>query len=584
MSAIAHRATRAAATDVDRDSAKYRRRWWTLGILSLSLLIIGLDNTVLNVAIPTLQREFGASASELQWMVDSYVVVFAGLLLTLGALGDRFGRAKALQVGLVIFGASSLYAAYTSSAGMLIAARAVMGIGGALIMPATLSILTDVFPREERGKAIAIWSGVAGIGIGLGPLLGGLLLEWFWWGSVFLINVPIAVIALVAGWRLVPESRDPEQGRLDIPGALLSVSAISLLVYAIIEASDRGWLAPLTLAAFAGSAVLVPAFFWWERRTAHPMLDLAFFRHPRFSLGAGAIGLTFFALFGTIFALTQYLQFVRGYSALEAGVRLIPLALGVAIGASRSDHLVRRIGTTRVVTGGMLLVAVALTTLALWGVDTPYWIIGTTVFFLALGMGNVMAPATDAVMGAVPEAKAGVGSAMNDVVRQVAGAFGVAIIGSVMNTVYGNRVEDATAGLPSQAADPAQDSVGAALAVAGQVGGAAGETLATAARGAFVDVMGLAALLAAGVVLVGAVVIARWLPAHHLARAEATGARGAAPDARPDLATGEAAIPAGVLTANLGSGEGLGVYRIAAPDGELVGMGMDGAGAGPPRP
>src|SRR5688572_30773203 len=222
-----------APPDVDRTSLKYRRRWWTLGVLSLSLLIIGLDNTILNVAIPTLQQEFDASSSQLQWMVDSYVVVFAGLLLTLGALGDRFGRGKALQAGLAIFGLASLWAAYAGSAEMLIAARAVMGIGGALIMPATLSILTDVFPREERGKAIAIWSGVAGIGIGLGPLLGGLLLEWFWWGSVFLINVPIAVAALVLGWWLVPDSRDPHPAAIDVPGALLSVSWISLLVYAI---------------------------------------------------------------------------------------------------------------------------------------------------------------------------------------------------------------------------------------------------------------------------------------------------------------------------------------------------------------
>jgi MFS transporter, DHA2 family, multidrug resistance protein len=510
--------------DVDRTSLKYRRRWWTLGVLSLSLLIIGLDNTVLNVAIPTLQRKFDASASQLQWMVDSYVVVFAGLLLSLGALGDRFGRGRALQAGLVVFGLSSLWAAYAGSADMLIAARAVMGIGGALIMPATLSILTDVFPREERGKAIAIWSGVAGIGIGLGPLLGGLLLEWFWWGSVFLINVPIAVAALALGWWLVPDSRDPHPVALDVPGALLSVSWVSLLVYAIIEAPNHGWGDPLTLAAFAGAAVLAAAFFWWEARTDHPMLELGFFRNLRFSLGAGAIGLTFFALFGTIFAFTQYLQFVHGYTPLEAGVRLIPLAFGIMIGAGRSNHLVQRIGTTKVVVGGMLIVATVLASFSLWGVETPYWIMGTTLFFLALGMGNVMAPATDAVMGAVPEAKAGVGSAMNDVVRQVAGAFGVAIIGSIMNTVYAGKMEDPTVGLPPQAAEPARDSVGAAIGVAGQLGGAAGEALAAAARAAFVDAMGIAALTAAGVALVGAALVARWLPPHHLPVEDASSA------------------------------------------------------------
>jgi EmrB/QacA subfamily drug resistance transporter len=498
----------------DRSSLKYKRRWWTLAVLSLSLVIIGLDNTVLNVALPSLQREFSASSSQLQWMVDSYVVVFAGLLLTMGALGDRFGRAKALQAGLVIFGGASLWAAYATSAEMLIAARAVMGIGGALIMPATLSILIDVFPREERGRAIAIWSGVAGIGIGLGPIVAGLLLEWFWWGSVFLINVPIAVLALGAGWVLVPDSRDPEHSALDVVGAVLSISAISLLVYAIIEAPNHGWTDPLTLALFGGAAVLIAAFVGWELRTAHPMLDFAFFRNRRFSLGSTAIGLTFFALFGTIFAFTQYLQFVQGYTPLEAGVRLIPLSLGIAIGAGRSDHLVRRLGTTRVVAGGMSLVAAVLGSFALLEIDTPYWIVGTLVFLLAVGMGNVMAPSTASVMGAVPEAKAGVGSAMNDVVRQVAGALGVAIIGSIMNTVYRDQMEGKTTGLPGPAADAASDSVGAALQIASRVGDPVGDMLATSARLVFVDAMGVAALVGAAVLLTGVAMVLRWLPAH----------------------------------------------------------------------
>jgi len=505
----------------------HARRWWTLAVLALSLIIIGLDNTVLNVALPSLQREFDASSSQLQWMVDSYVVIFAGLLLTLGALGDRFGRGKALQAGLVIFGGSSLWAAYANSADALIAARGVMGIGGALIMPATLSILIDVFPREERGRAIAIWSGVAGIGIGLGPLVAGLLLEWFWWGRVFLINVPIVAIALAAGWWLVPDSRDPEGPRLDLPGALLSISATSLLVYAIIEAPVHGWSEGRTLALFAGAILLVVAFGWWELHTDHPMLDFALFRDRRFSLGAAAIGLTFFALFGTIFAFTQYLQFVQGYTALEAGVRLLPLALGIAIGAGRSNLLVDRFGTTRPVTAGMLLVAGVLASFTLLQTDTAYWIVGTIVFLLALGMGNVMAPATEAVMGAVPEAKAGVGSAMNDVVRQVAGALGIAIIGSIMNTAYRDRMAERTGALPEPAGDAARDSVGAALQIAGQFGGEPGAALAAAARSGFVEAMGVAALVAAGVALMSAGLVARWLPAHHQDR------HGAAPHAEP---------------------------------------------------
>ncbi|MDQ3656549.1 MAG: MFS transporter, partial [Chloroflexota bacterium] len=353
------------------------------------------------------------------------------------------------------------------------------------------------------------------IGIGLGPLVAGLLLEWFWWGSVFLINVPIVTVALTAGWWLVPESRDPDHASLDLSGALLSVSAISLLAYAIIEAPNHGWGDALTLWTFAGAVLLLAAFAWWELRTSQPMLDLALFSNRRFALGSTAIGLTFFALFGAIFAFTQYLQFVLGYTPLEAGVRLLPLALGIAIGAGRSDHLVRRFGTTRVVAAGMLLVAIVLASFALLGTGTSYWIVGTTVFLLALGMGNVMAPATEAVMGAVPEARAGVGSAMNDVVRQVAGALGVAIIGSIMNTVYRDRMTEPANTLPEPAGEAARDSVGAALQVASQVGGAPGEALAAAARSGFVDAMGIAALVAAGVALIGAALVARWLSAHH---------------------------------------------------------------------
>ncbi len=351
---------------------KYRVRWWTLAVLCLSLLIIGLDNTILNVALPTLQGEFGASASELQWMVDAYVVVFAGLLLTLGALGDRFGRARALAAGLVIFGLASFAAAYAQSAGQLIAARAVMGVGGALIMPATLSVLIDVFPREERGRAIALWSGVAGLGIGLGPLLGGLLLDRFWWGSVFLVNVPIVLLALLAGPFLVPESRDPHPAGLDLPGSFLSIAAVSTLVYTFIEAPNLDWADPLTLTAFAVAAGLAAAFVWWERRTGRPMLRPELFGDRRFSFGAAAIALTFFALFGVVFALTQYLQFVRGYSPLKAVVRLIPIALGVMLGAGRSHRLVERFGSNRVVAGGMLLAGGVLVSLSTGAVDTPY--------------------------------------------------------------------------------------------------------------------------------------------------------------------------------------------------------------------
>lgn len=497
------------------NSTAYRRRWWTLGILSMSLLIIGLDNTILNVAIPTLQREFSATATVLQWMVDAYILVFAGLLLLMGSLGDRYGRKRALQVGLVVFGLSSFFAAFAQTSEQLIASRAVMGIGGALIMPSTLSILTHVFPREERGKAIGIWAAVAGLGIGLGPVTGGLLLEYFWWGSVFLINVPIVGIALLAGLVLVPESRDPQPRSLDILGAMLSISAITILVYSIIEAPVRGWTDALVIAGFVAGTVLAVAFIAWELRTSHPMLNIGFFRNPRFSAGAGAISIGFFALFGMVFGMTQYLQFVQGFTPLEAGLRMLPVAVGMAMGAGLSHRFVGRLGSKRVVAAGLIFVGGILTTIALWQPDTSYLVIGVTFFFLAVSMGNVMAPSTDAVMGAVPEANAGIASAMNDVTRQVSGAFGVAVIGSVINTAYSGRMDEAVAGLPPEAAEAASDSVGAASRIAAMLPDGVGTGLATAAATAFTDALGVAVLVGAGVAVTGAVLVARFLPARH---------------------------------------------------------------------
>ncbi len=494
----------------------YRRRWWILGILSMSLLIIGLDNTILNVAIPTLQREFNASATSLQWMVDAYILVFAGLLLTVGSLGDRFGRKHALQVGLVIFGLSSLFAAYADSSAQLITARALMGIGGALIMPSTLSILTDVFPREERGKAIGIGAGVAGLGIGIGPLTGGVLLENFWWGSVFLINIPIVAIAIVTGLVLVPESRDPHPKRLDIPGALLSITAITTLVYFIIEAPSHGWINPFVIAGFLGGAMLVAVFLYWERETDEPMLNLAYFKNLRFSAGAGAIALGFFALFGMIFGMTQYLQFVQGFTPLEAGLRMAPIALGMAVGAGSSHRFVGRLGTNKVVAAGLVGLALIFVTISFWQIDTNYWIIGGTFFFLAFSMGNVMAPSTDAVMGAVPEANAGVASAMNDVTRQVAGAFGVAVIGSVINTVYSDKMQPAVANLPAEAATVVSDSIGAATKASSMLPPDLAIALLNAAKSGFTDALGIAVILAAAMAIAAAILVLKFMPPRHL--------------------------------------------------------------------
>jgi EmrB/QacA subfamily drug resistance transporter len=493
-------------------STIHQNRWKILAVLSLSLVIIGLDNTVMNVALPSIQEELGVSASTLQWIVDAYMLVFAGLLLAAGNLGDRHGRKRALQAGLLIFGIASVAGAFAASGGQLIAARAAMGIGGALIMPSTLSILMDVFPEEERGKATGIWAAMAAVGVGLGPLIGGSLIEVSSWPSVFWINIPVVVAALVLGFRLIPESRDPSPGALDRPGVLLSVAGLGLFVWAVIEAPARGWTDGLVLGAFAVAIVLGLLFVRRQLTARDPLLDLRLFKAPAFSLGSLAIAATFFALFGMIFLMTQYLQLVQGRSAIETGLVMLPLAFGLVMGAGLSHKINERIGTPRQLFGAMILVAVVIGSVAFWQPDTPTWVICLFFFVLPLGMGNVMAPGTQAVMTAVPEAKAGVGSAMNDLNRQVAGALGVAIIGSVSSSVYSSKVESATGALPPEAAHAAGDSVGGALGVAAQLPAGTADALTAAAGVAFTDALGLALLVGSGVALVGALLVKRYLP------------------------------------------------------------------------
>jgi EmrB/QacA subfamily drug resistance transporter len=505
-----------------------RRRWLTLLVLCISLIVIVLDNTILNVAIPTLAKPteeggLGATASQLQWIVDGYTIVFAGLLLTAGSLGDRFGRYRALTFGLIVFGAGSVASAFAGSATALIATRCVMGIGGAFIMPSTLSVLTNVFTdHQERGKAIGIWAGVSALGIGLGPISGGVLLAHFAWGSIFLVNVPIVILGLIGGWFLVPESRDASAPRLDFAGAGLSIVALGTLLWAIIEAPEKGWTsAPVVAAGLIGIALFV-GFLVWERRTPDPMLDLSFFANPRFSVASGAITLTFFALFGSIFLLTQYLQSVLGFSTIKAGAVLVPQAAVIMVLAPNSSTLVRRFGNKAVVTGGLLVVATALILFTRLGVETGTVPIVLTTMLLGVGMANVMAPATDSIMGSLPRAKAGVGSAMNDTTRQVGGALGVAILGSVLSSRYGSRVGELLGALPPKVVDAASNNVGEAIAFSGSPAARPDSALiADASRHAFVHGLHTSVLLAAGVILVAALGVVLWLPARHRDEAEA---------------------------------------------------------------
>jgi MFS transporter, DHA2 family, multidrug resistance protein len=497
-------------------NAGYAKRNWSLGILSIALIIIGLDVTVLNVAIPTLQAELQASASGLQWIINAYILVFAGVLLTMGSLGDRFGRRLAFQAGLVIFGLASVGAALADTTSQLIIARAAQGIGGALIMPSTLSVIVDIFPREERAKAIGIWSGVSAIGIPGGMIAGGYLLENFFWGSVFLLNVPVVLAALVGSFFLIPESKDINAKSTDVIGAVISMISLSALIYAIIEAPEKGWLSGVTLGGFAITIVFGALFVWYEKKQAHPMVDLNLFKNLRLSASAGSIGIAFMAMLGMMFLLTQYLQFVQGYSPLETGYRLVPMAMGFMVGAPTSAILVSKTNSKVVMTMGMLLVAVSVGAMSLLQVDTTYWLTGGLIFAMGIGMANTMAPATDAVMAAVPEAQAGVGSALNDTVRQIGGALGVGIFGSIMSSIYASSMSNAVADLPAEIAGAASNQIGAALQVAGQLEGAASGALVTASKQAFIDGASTVYIIAGIVAFVGMVFVWRFMPAHDL--------------------------------------------------------------------
>ena len=494
-----------------------QRRWLTLIVVCLGLMVITLDNTILNVAIPRLSYDLHASTSSLQWIVDIYVLIFAGLLLTAGSLGDRFGRYKALTFGLIVFGIGSLASALSGSASALIATRGFMGIGGAFIMPATLSIITNVFtdPRE-RGQAIGIWAGVAALGVGIGPVAGGFLLTHFYWGSVFFVNVPIVIIALIAGWFLVPDSRDPSAPKLDPLGAVLSMVGLATLLWSIIEGPAHGWTSPSIVTGFVIGVVVLGLFVLWEMHYSSPMLDFRFFENPRFTVASMAIMLVFLALFGSLFLLTQYLQSVQGFTPLEAGALVVPQAIVVMIVAPLSSARVQRYGNKVVVGLGMTVASLGTLGYVLYQIDSPVWLVIAVTMVIGLGMGNVMAPATDSIMGSLPRAKAGVGSAMNDTTRQTGGAIGVALLGSVMASRFHSLVSSAPslAHLPASLAAEVRSGIGGAVTASqSPQAGAHAAAIQSVAKAAFMSGFHLAAAIAAGVVLCAAAGVFLWLPA-----------------------------------------------------------------------
>lgn len=495
-------------------STGHPRRWAILGVLVVSLLVVVIDNTILNVALKVLAdpaRGLGATQSELEWSINSYTLVFAGLLFSFGVLGDRFGRRRFLQLGLAIFGLGSLVSAYAQDPGQLIASRALMGLGAAAIMPATLSIISNVFEPRERGRAIGVWSGSVGLAIAIGPILGGLLLEHFWWGSVFLINVPVVLIGLVAVALMVPESRDPHPGRVDLPGVLLSVVGLTGLVYGIIEGGENGFGRLDVLAWIGGGLVVLGAFLVWERRSSHPALDVRLFRNPRFSAATGAIALVFFAAFGAFFFMAFYLQLVRGFSPLETGLLLVPFAVAQLVFAPLSAAAVKRYGAKAVAGLGLALTGAGLGAMAFLTADTPIWAFVAMCFVQGVGMANVLPPALESVMSSLPREKAGVGSAVTNTVRQVASALGIAVLGSIVAAVYRDRMAPAVAGLPEPVRGPATESIAGAYGVAERLGPAGGE-LVDAANDGFVYAMHWASAIGAVVALLGVLVVLRWLP------------------------------------------------------------------------
>jgi EmrB/QacA subfamily drug resistance transporter len=482
-----------------------RRR--ILLVLCLSLLIVVIDNTILNTALPTLARVLHAGTSSLQWITDAYTLCFAALLIPAGALGDRFGRRRSLIAGLTVFALGSAAAAFAAGTGELIGARVVMGLGATFVMPATLSILNAVFPPKERAQAIAAWSAVAGAAIVIGPTLGGLLLSHFWWGSVFLINLPLAAAALAGVVLIVPETADPARSRFDIPGVVLVAGALFAIVDAIIEAPGRGWTGPVTLGLGGAGVAALAAFVWWELRISDPLIDLRVFTSRAFSAAAGAVTVIFFALFGSLFLLTQFLQLVQGYSPLAAGVRALPFALAMAAASPISPLLAERFGTRVIMPGGMALMGLGLADLSTAGVHTAYPLIAVAVAIMGAGMGLVMAPASNTIMTTVPAHQAGAGSAINDTIREVGGALGIAIVGSLSAAVYQSRLGSAlaTAHVPGAVAHAATGSVAAADLTGARLGGVPGSELISAAHSAFVTSMALGIRVAAGVALASAV-------------------------------------------------------------------------------
>jgi EmrB/QacA subfamily drug resistance transporter len=485
-------------------------RWAVLAVLCLAAFTINVATSIAFVSLPTLTRELDATSRDLLWVVDGFNLAFAALVLAAGSLSDRFGRKGALVVGLALYVVASLLCAWSDSSGELILWRFVAGVSAAIIFPTTLSIISNVFPdRGERARAIGLWGAATGVAIALGPIAGGVLLDSFWWGSAFVFCAVLGGVTLLLALWLVPTSRDPETPPLDLGGLALSIVGLGALVHTIIEGPERGWGSSESLAGFAVSGAVLVLFALWERRQRHPMLDVRLFANLRFTAASGAVTMAFFALFGFVFLIAQYFQFVLGYDVLEAGLRQIPVALSVAVASILGTALAVRFGTKAVVVAGLLIFAAAFVWVSSVDRETSYSVIALQMIMLGSGLGLTSTPATEAIMGVVPAAKAGVGSAVNDATREFGGTLGVAVIGSIAISVYRDHVaQDVPAG---PVRELAQESLGAAASAAARAGDPG---LLAGAQEGFLNGLATGCLVAAGVCLVGAVLAGLYLPAH----------------------------------------------------------------------
>lgn len=490
----------------------HHRRWWILGVLCLSLLLLAIDGLIVNVALPTLALELSASASELLWMSEAYVLAMAGLLLTGGTLSDRFGGQRVLLTGLAIFGLASIAAAFAQSALFLIIARAVMGIAGSLIMPATLSTIKNIFPEHERARAIGIWNATASLGLIIGPLAGGWLLSHFWWGSIFLINAPFILIALIASALLIPNIRNTHPAPLDAIGTSLSCAGICCLVFGITEAPALGWSSPITVGIVSAGVVLLVAFVVWEKRCKFPMLDLSLFRNPRFSAASISVALAYFALLGLLFVITQHLQFVLNYQPLEAGIRLIPLAIAVLLGSLAGAWLTKFLGRKLTVVAGLAITTIGLFLFSMITPDSGYDIVAMMLIVTTSGVGIAGTAAVDSIMGSVSQKQSGSAASINETALQLGETFGIAILGSILTAGYTGALQ-AIEGIPTDLRDEFRHSIAHAVQITTDIGGTEGERLLLLAQTAFIEGIGNAALVGAGITLVGVCVALIFLPA-----------------------------------------------------------------------